>query len=249
MTIERPRSASPAASTIIALIVAGLGAWIVLNSAFFDVREVRVLGARNVSEDEIRRIAAIRSGTNLIMLDTGDVVSRLREDPWIRDALVERDLPTTAVIRVVERRPSGWVAGSSGFAIVSGDGTILEAVTAVPPRLPEIGTWTGTVIAGERVDGLDTTLRITGAMPSGLLRHVASAGIVGTDVELQLRAGGNVIFGPPTQIDEKNRALAEMLQWAEGEGIDIRSIDIRVPATPSLRPVRGPKISSPIPSS
>lgn len=249
MTVGQRRAASPAALTVIALIVIGLGTWIVLNSAFFDIRDVRVLGARNRSEEDILRLASIRTGTNLIMLDTGDVASRLREDPWILDAFVERDLPTTAVIRVVERRPGGWVQGPGGFAIVSGDGTILEPAAAAPPRLPAVGSWSGTMTPGERVDGLDATLRVTALMAPVLVREVASAGLEGTDVILQLRTGGNVMFGPPTQIDAKNRALAEVLRWAAGEGIEIRSIDVRVPAAPSLQPRRGPKISSPIPTS
>lgn len=248
MTIDRRRSASPAALTVITLIVVGLGTWLVLNSAFFDIRDVRVLGARNVSEEEILRIASIQSGTNLIMLDTGQVASRLREEPWIRDAFVERDLPTTAVIRVIERRPVGWVESPAGFAIVSGDGTILEPATAAPLKLPGIGSWPGTMIPGERVEGLAVPLRVTGAMPPGLLHQVASATLEETDVTLHLRAGGSVLFGTPTQIDAKNQALDEMLRWAASEGIEIHAVDVRVPAAPTLQPVRGHKISSPIPS-
>jgi cell division protein FtsQ len=248
MTVGRGRAASPAALAVIALIVIGLGTWIVLNSAFFDIRDVRVVGARNVSEEDILRLASIQRGTNLILLDTGDVAIRLREDPWIRDAFVERDLPTTAVIRVVERRPGGWVEGPDGFAIVSGDGTILEPADAAPSRLPAIGSWPGALIPGERVGGLDLTLRVTASMAPALLHEVASAGLEGSDVILQLRAGGSVMFGTPSQIDAKNQALVDMLRWAEGEGIAIRSIDVRVPAAPSLQPVRGPRIS-PIPTS
>jgi cell division protein FtsQ len=249
VTIQPSRSASPAAIAIIGVIVAGLGTWLVVNSAFFDIRDVRVHGARTISEGEILRLASIRDGANLIMLDTGQVASRLLRDPWIREAVVERDLPTTAVIRVVERRPGGWVEGPEGFAVVAGDGTILETASAVPSRLPSLGPWSGSPVVGERVGGFDGPLRITSAMVASLLRQIEAASVEGTEVVLRLRQGGSILYGPPTQVGAKNRAVAAMLEWAAGEGLEIRTLDVRAPAAPSLQPVRGPKISSPISTS
>lgn len=249
MTIQPSRSASPAAIAIIGVIVAGLGAWLIVNSAFFDIRDVRVHGARTISEEEILRLAAIRNGTNLIMLDTGQVASRLLRDPRVREAVVERDLPTTAVIRVVERRPGGWVEGPDGFAVVAGDGTILETVPAAPSKLPSLGSWSGSPVVGERVEGFDGPLRITSTMVASLLRQVEAASLEGTAVVLELREGGSILYGQPTQVGAKNRAVAAMLEWAAGEGLDIRTLDVRAPSAPSLQPVRGPKISSPISTS
>lgn len=248
MTIDRTKSVSPAAFGIIGLIVIGLGAWIVLNSAFFDIRTIRVEGARSISEDDIRTIAAIRSGTNLIMLDTGEVAARLLGDPWIHQAFVERDLPTTAVIRVIERRPAGWVQGPSGFGILAGDGTILERTAVAPLRLPHAGSWPETLRAGERITGLESPLRVTASMQTGLLREIASVTYDGADVLLDLRSGGSVLYGPASELSAKNRALATMLRWAAGQNIVVKTVDVRVPGAPSLEPERGSKITSPIPS-
>jgi cell division protein FtsQ len=239
MTIDRTRSASPGVLLIVGLLVAGIAGWVILNSAFFDIRDVRVLGARNVSEERIRGLAAIPHGENLIMLDTAGAAERLRTDPWIKEAVVERDLPATAVISVVERRPGGWLQGLDGVAIIAGDGTILERADTAPLHLPTIGPWPGSLAPGDRIDGLGQALRVTASMPSRLLRQISSAASEGTDVILELRTGGTVLYGTPDQLGVKNDALEDMLRWVLGQGIAVGSIDVRVPSAPSLEPLHG----------
>lgn len=237
MSIDRPRGGSPAAMAVIGLLVLGLGGWVVVNSAFFTIRDVRVEGGRNLSAEEIRRLADIRSGANLIMLPLDQVSARVEAHPWILDAQVERDLPTTAVIRVIERTPGGWIEDADGLAIIAGDGTVLERVVEPPPGLPDLGTTPDALTVGERATVPGETLRVAASMGTPLRRHLESLEVRGTDVVLRLREGGTVLYGSPDELSAKNRALGEMLRWANAEGIAIRTVDVRVPSAPSLEPV------------
>lgn len=234
----RPRRGTPAAMAVIALLVVGLTGWIVVNSAFFEIHDVRVEGARNVSEDEVRRLADIPSDANLIMLPLDDVASRLEAHPWVLHAQVLRDLPTTAVIRVIERTPGGWMKDAAGIAILAGDGTVLQRVTHPPAWLPEIGDSSDTLVVGERILAPSQTLRVAASMGGPLRRRVAALELEGSEIVLRLRAGGTVLYGEPLELSAKNQALAELLRWANGEGIPVQTIDVRAPAAPSLEPLR-----------
>jgi cell division protein FtsQ len=248
VTIDRPRRGTPAAIAVIGLLALGLGGWVVLNSAFFALREIRVEGARTVPVQEIRDLAALHPGDNLVMLPVEEVARRVETHPWVLDARVERDLPTTALITVIERRPGGWVRDPGGIAVLAGDGTVLERLQARPPTLPEIGELIDTPTVGERVTASIETLRVAAAMGEALRRQVESLTLEGEQVVGVLRGGGTVLFGPPEELGAKNRALAEMLRWARQEAIVVRTIDVRVPSAPSLEPLRPHRDLTPIPS-
>ena len=237
MTIDRPRRGTPAAMAVIGLVALGLSGWVVLNSAFFEIRDVRVEGRRNVPVEEIRELAEIGTGDNLVMLPVEAVARRVETHPWILDARVERDLPTTAVITIIERRPGGWLQDPGGIAVVAGDGTVLERLQARPADLPEIGELTTSPSVGERPEVDPETLRVAASMGEPLRRQLESLRLEGEDVIAALRDGGEVLYGPAVELGAKNHALAEMLRWTRAEGIDVRTIDVRVPSAPSLEPL------------
>jgi cell division septal protein FtsQ len=241
------RRGSTASLVIITLIVLGIGTWVFLNSAFFSIQEVRVQGSRAVSTEDVRGLSGVELGDNLIALATKGVEERLERDPWIESAEVERDLPRTVVITVVERRPAGWLEDPEGFVVVAGDGTILERPVVEPQRLPALGTMPDAVEPGEGIDSVAVPLRVTSSMDPRTLREIAAVTIQGLDVALELRGGGGVVYGPATDIRAKNRALGDMLRWAAREGLAIESIDVRVPSAPSLAPAHGPSISPSFP--
>jgi len=247
MTVDQQRSGSLAAKAVIGVVLLGIAVWVVMNSALFAVRDFRVLGADGIPEGEILRIAAVEEGDNLIMLPTDEVAARLEGHPWIEDAVVGRDLPATVVIRVLERRPAGWVEDPEGPVLVAGDGTVLARQARPPEALPSLGPWPESLAPGDRIDGPAEELRISSAMTPWLLRRVAAAELDDGDVILELRSGGSVLYGTPTEVGAKNRALAGMLQWAEERGVEVGRVDVRVPSAPSLEPAGGNAATTPIP--
>jgi len=247
MTVHPQRSGSPAAKAVIGAVLLGLAVWVVMNSPVFAVRDFRVLGTDGILDGEILRIAAVEEGENLIMLPTDEVAARLEKHPWIEDAAVGRDLPATVVIRVLERSPAGWLEDPEGPVVVAGDGTVLARRQRPPEALPWVGTWPDPLAPGDMIDGPAEELRISSAMSPWLLRRVATAELDDGDVILELRGGGSVLYGTPTEVEAKNRALAGMLEWAEGQGVEVGRVDVRIPSAPSLEPAGGNAPSAPIP--
>jgi cell division septal protein FtsQ len=76
----------------------------VIASPRFAVRDVQVGASTHVSSDEIRQLAGVQIGDRLLAVDPDAVATRVTLHPWILSARVRRELPSTLVIEVTERR-------------------------------------------------------------------------------------------------------------------------------------------------
>jgi cell division protein FtsQ len=226
---------NPVGAAALTVVGLGLGVWAVVNSPVFDIDRIRVEGTRVLTADEVRELAAVEPGTNLLRLSVDDVTAALERSPWVRDAAADRSLPTTLVLRVEERRAVGWVRDPSGPVVVAGDGTVVDRAGASPTDLPGLGSVEEPLAPGEQLGGV-ATLRVAASMGDGLLTTVASVAEVDGELVLGLRAGGEVRYGEADHLEEKNRALAEMLAWASERGVGVEYVDVRIPSAPALRP-------------
>jgi cell division protein FtsQ len=226
---------NPIGAAALTLVGLGLGVWAVVNSPIFGVDRIRVEGARELTANEVRALAAVEPGTNLLRLSLDEVAAGLERSPWIRHGAADRSLPTTLVLRIVERRAVGWVEDPSGPAIVADDGTVVDRAELPPGDLPGLGAAAQSLRPGERLGGV-ATLRVAASMGEGLLASVASVAVVDGELVLALRDGGEVRYGGADHLGGKNRALAEMLAWAREREVGVEYIDVRIPSAPALRP-------------
>jgi cell division protein FtsQ len=70
----------------------------------FEIRTVRVEGARWLTDEEAARTLALPPGTNL-WEDPAPWVDRIRQHPLVAEARARRRIPGTLVLKVVERQP------------------------------------------------------------------------------------------------------------------------------------------------
>lgn len=229
---------NPVGAAALTMVGLGLGVWAVVNSPVFGIDRIRVEGARQLTAGEVRALAAVEPGTNLLRLSVDEVAAALERSPWVRNAVADRALPTTLVLRVEERRAVGWVEDPSGPVVVADDGTVVDRPGPVPPDLPGLGTVEEPLAPGERLGG-GATLRVAASMRDGLLATLGSVTEIDGELLLGLREGGEVRYGEAVHLAEKNRALAEMLAWAAERGVGVEYVDVRIPSAPALRPVAG----------
>lgn len=226
---------NPLGAAALTMVGLGLGVWAVINAPIFGIERIRVEGARELTDDEVRALAGVEAGANLLRVSLDDVAAAVERSPWVHDAAAGRSLPATLVLRVAERRPVGWVEDPSGPAVVAGDGSVVRTGSPAPAGLPALGSVAAPVEPGDRLGDVPT-LAVAAAMADPLLAAVASVAEADGELVLHLRSGGRVDYGEARLLSAKNRALSEMLAWAEEEGLIIDSIDVRVPSAPALRP-------------
>jgi cell division septal protein FtsQ len=227
---------APAGAVALSVLGVALGGWGIVNSPVFATRRIEVEGNRNVSTAEVVEAAGVAHQQNLIRLSLEDVAEKVGSLPWVRQAVASRDLPSTLVLLVVERTPTAWFRDPAGLAVVARDGTVLDRPVRRPQGFPRVEDVPSAQAVGGSVGSPPPELRVVASMGPELLGRVSTGASHGGQVVLELRGGGAVRYGPPTQLAQKNRALARMLGWARRERLTVTTIDLRVPDAPALEP-------------
>jgi cell division protein FtsQ len=218
----------------------GLAAWLVANSALFAAREIRVLGNVSLTADQVQDMARLGIGDNLLRLRTDEAVQSLERSPWVAQASVERSLPSTLVVRIVERRPVAWMRDRGRTMLLSADGIVLGRRSRPPRGLPYAGRWEAARRPGSRAE-ITPALRVAASLPPELTDRVVRVGLEGGQVVLAIRGGSEATYGEPTGLRAKHRALISVLEWAREHRVENGTIDVRFPRTPALEsePPRG----------
>ena len=102
---------------IVAALVVISGAWwapaLMAHLAYFRVRRVEMYGRTYVQPSQI--LARMRIDTTMsIWMDLAPVERRVASDPQVRAVEIERKLPGTLVVRLVENLPVALVPGAAG---------------------------------------------------------------------------------------------------------------------------------------
>lgn len=105
-----------------ALIFLSGGIYLFLQSSFFAVQKVVVVGVSTLSGPEVVELAGIEPGTNIFAIRTEEVKRRLLTLPAIAGVSIERHLPSSITLEVQERRPVAVVRGSSGLLALDQEG-------------------------------------------------------------------------------------------------------------------------------
>jgi cell division protein FtsQ len=232
---DRARS-SPWGALALGLVLVGLAVWLVANSALFAARDIKVLGNVRLTATEVQRLAGISIGDNVLRLGTDEAVRSLQRSPWVARASVERSLPSTVVVHVLERSAAGWLRDRGGPVLVAADGTVLQRAEKKPADIPFVGRWGTTLEPGQRVVA-SRVLRVAGKLPAELAPSVLAVSVDGDELVLDLRGGAEARYGDASALEAKNGALVSVLRWARERELEVGIVDLRIPSAPSLRPL------------
>jgi cell division protein FtsQ len=134
----------------------GVGLWegyrTVLRLPYFRVVEIQVEGNLQVAAQEIIDSLGLHPGTSILEVDLEEMARRVLANPWIKEASVQRRLPLSLTIQVVERTPEAVFIADRRY-LLSADGVILAVLAADDlPTLPTLRAAAPRRIAiGERV--------------------------------------------------------------------------------------------------
>lgn len=232
----RRRSLRPwaiAGGALICVATAGAG---LTSTSLFHAKSIGVEGERHLSERQVLRIAGIDNDTNVFRLDEGAARRRLERDPWIANAIVSADLPSSVSITVLERVPVAVaLTEEDGRQLIAGDGTPLGAAAA-GSALPEVRLVGEPGQPGPAFDAVAAGAGVAAGMPSAIRLQVELV-VIGSDgtITLHLTDGVTVTYGGPDEFEAKAEAIAAILAYAEDQGRALMSIDVTAPAAPTAR--------------
>jgi len=131
----QPRRTTPSPRwRVAALIVAVVGvlvamAWSVvsgLTSPWLRVQDIRVTGTHRMSEGDVLGVLDELKGRHIFDVDLAEWQDRLHALPWVHDATLRRELPSTVAVRITERSPIAIARLGSTLYLVDSDGMIID---------------------------------------------------------------------------------------------------------------------------
>jgi cell division protein FtsQ len=161
------------AALLLVLYIAGNLLWEHIRSApAFATKRIDIQGHGQLSRAEVEHIAGIAIGQNIFQTDEEQALERLRAEPWIESASVERHLPGTYLIQIHERHAIALLAAGQLY-LVSEEGLAFKPLAPGDPGdLPLITGIDASVIERDKraaaADLIDAV---------GLLREYTAAGL------------------------------------------------------------------------
>jgi cell division protein FtsQ len=124
----------------------------ITQSPYFGIKTIHISGATSLSDSALLSQAGIKMGDNLMAVNLKTVRARLVAHPWVRDAAIQRQVPSTLAITVSEQT-------AVARAVMADASQVLVDVQGQPfkPYEPEIEPQTACLpeIKGLRLEPLD----------------------------------------------------------------------------------------------
>ncbi|MBN2384670.1 FtsQ-type POTRA domain-containing protein [bacterium] len=109
-----------------------LGYTFTSSSDFFNLKEIAVLGNQVLNRNEVIEDATLLYGTNIFTIDPDTIRAMIKDSPYIKQVNVRRELPSTIVLELFERKPIAVIADQAESYLISEDGMLLEELTDNP---------------------------------------------------------------------------------------------------------------------
>ncbi len=244
--------------TLIAIILAILGAGMVYRSNLFAIEFLSVKGVRHLTAAEMIALAAVPEDTTLLRVDTDAIRDRLLSDAWVEDVAIQRILPNTLEITITEREIAAVVEISNTDAssvrrwAISADSLWLMPI---PDRDSEAGKLVSESIYEDIEDVLTITdvpysdqpdigtyctdenvncaLGIVNSLSTSLVDMIEVVVANNTaSTTLVLSNGVEVVFGDESDVRLKEQICLQLLEKYDGK---IVYINVSVPDNPTYR--------------
>ncbi len=122
--------------TIFIMLLAGTTVF-ALVSPIFNITTIEVVNNELVNSDTIISLSQLSTNQNIFRFFSNQVVNNIKENTYIEDVQIHRQLPNKIQIEVKERKPRYSIPVLGNFAYINSQGYILE-VTANELNLPII---------------------------------------------------------------------------------------------------------------
>ncbi|MGZ8742062.1 MAG: cell division protein FtsQ/DivIB [Nocardioides sp.] len=200
--------------------------WLVFFSSVLAVKGVQVEGAAVLDPRDVRRVAAVPTGSPLAGVDLDEVAERVEALAPVLDVDVSRAWPSRIRIDVTERVAVAVVDQGGVLHGVDEEGVMFRRYPSRPPSLPLLR-----IGAATQADALAEAARVVESLPRDIASRVEYVAVSTVDtISLRLRSGQTVQWGSADESGHKAEVLAVLLEQKAS------LYDVTVPGQPVIRP-------------
>jgi cell division protein FtsQ len=219
---QRTRRTTRWIALVVVVTLVASGVWVVWFSSLLSVREVRVLGAIEVSADSVRQAAAVPARIPLARVDVAGIEQRVGAISRVASVEVRRGWPDVLVVVVTERTPIAVTRDGTAWTYLDVTGARFGTVNAVPAGMPKVSSANDNAMA--------SALGVYAALPKTLATRVSTVTALSRDnVVLTLADGTTVQWGSPDQSERKAAVLLSLLK------LKATSYDVSAPDLPTTQ--------------
>ncbi len=142
--------------TSLALIIIA-GAIFAFASPLFNITQIEVINTNLLSKDKLISLSGIKKDQNIFRFLKSDVIKKIKEDPYVQDVKINRQLPNKVQIDIEERQRNFSLEFLNGYAYINNQGYILE-ISQDKLNLPVIkgaSTEENNITPGKRLEQKD----------------------------------------------------------------------------------------------
>ncbi|MFT8314696.1 MAG: FtsQ-type POTRA domain-containing protein [Clostridium sp.] len=97
-----------------------------LKLTYFNIKYVNVLNNKTIDSNEIIKESGIQKNTNIFYMNSTNIKNNILNNPYILSVDINRSLPNTVDINVVERKAVFYIQNNNKFSVIDKDGRVLE---------------------------------------------------------------------------------------------------------------------------
>lgn len=231
----------------LALAAIVVGAVALARSPLFGIESVRIDGVDDELAEEVRTVAAVQVGRNLLEANLAAAQRRVSALPWVATTRVALQPPSEVVIDVTPREAAAtlhtarasWLVDADGRLIAGGAREEIPQVIVPDLRLPPIGQ---PVQDDGVAAALDIIARLDPAIAERVTRYTTHGGQVTAVLDvadvLEEQDELDIVLGSPQRLADKAVVVASMLDVIV-DGTEVPAgpvvLDVRAPEHPVLR--------------
>lgn len=220
------------------IFVFSLAVFFFLQSSFFRVKGIQVNGNKQLRREQIVALTGLAKGINIFKANLKLAEDKIALHPMVKQVNISRELPSTIVINLTERKPVGLAVNPGHFIAVSEDGFYLAKVN-------NMGTINLPIITGIKISNsgpgqeivdpkLKAALQYLVAMPLNIRAAVSEINVSDlNNIRMTTIDEAEIRFGDAGRINDKIKLYKEVI--SQKYSSKIQYMDISYKGSPVVK--------------
>jgi cell division protein FtsQ len=198
------------------------------NGMGFNISSIALSGQQQISREDILTAAGITGRTSLLFLDADSARRKLKANPWIAEATVQKLYPDRLQIAVTERQPFALWQRKGQISVIAEDGIVLA------PYVARRFTGLPLVVGEGAKQRAKDILALIGRYPEIAASTAAAVLVAQRRWNLRLKNGIDVRL-PETEVEAALATLVGLDREKKLLSRDVTAIDLRLPDRVTVR--------------
>ncbi|VYU63085.1 FtsQ-type POTRA domain-containing protein [Clostridium tertium] len=106
----------------------------VYKAPLFNLKEIGISGLVTISNDSLQEKLKYNIGENIFTLNYNDIISKLKENPYIKDVKITKKGINKININITESKVAYYIESNGIFRVINNDGIIVEDTNDISDR-------------------------------------------------------------------------------------------------------------------